>query len=94
MKLLLKAIIELLSSKDFSNFEQLITTIIEKEQYDFSELEELEKRKKKYRLANSYDEMNSTACEEQPLHDLTIPEITKEESRRYGRFKIKIVSYG
>ena len=55
-----KTIKKLLTSKDFTDFEQLVITIIEKEQYDFAELEELEKRKKKYRLANSYDEKDSS----------------------------------
>jgi hypothetical protein len=89
-----KTIGKILNSKDFSAFEQLIISIIEKEHYDFTELEEMEKRKKKYNLKNSYDETNPYICDEKPLRELVIPEISREESKKYGRFKIKQVTYG
>lgn len=85
---------QLLSSKDFSEFQQLINSLITKEQYDFTELDRIERLKKAYNLSNNYNENNLNSHQESPLMEQDIQEITKEESRKYGQFKIKEVSYG
>ncbi|NHJ47333.1 MAG: hypothetical protein FK733_06040 [Asgard group archaeon] len=90
----IKSIMEVARSKEYTDFEILIDHIIKKEQYDFTDLDRIEKMKKKYGLANSYNETDPFISNEQSLKELAIQEINKINSRKYGRFKIRTVSYG
>lgn len=81
-------------TNNHEKFKALIQRIVKIEGYDFSEQERLTTTMNAYDLADTYNADALTAYHEDPLSSLDIPELSPDESKEYGQFKIEIKKYG